>query len=206
MKTIFLSASIPVSERDTKYMENSDIVAIRDAVLALVYFCMFNEIRIVWGGHPAITPLINEAIRQITNNIDCINFSKEDSHNIQKFVHIYQSLYFKDKYPKDNEQFKNITFVESGSDLSSSLSLMREKMLSEEKYIAGVFIGGMDGVEDEYNLFREKHSSVPTFPVASTGAASYIIYSSAKQDYSSELLNNYAYRALFEKMLGDLIR
>ena len=35
LKNIFLSASIPLPERDAKYFESADIVAIRDAIIAL---------------------------------------------------------------------------------------------------------------------------------------------------------------------------
>ncbi len=33
-----------------------------------------------------------------------------------------------------------------------------------------------EGVEDEYKLFKEAHPDVPVFPIASTGAASRILY------------------------------
>ena len=35
LKNIFLSASIPLEERNPKYFETADIIAIRDAVIAL---------------------------------------------------------------------------------------------------------------------------------------------------------------------------
>ncbi len=35
LKNIFLSASIPLKERDEKYFNTADIIAIRDAVIAL---------------------------------------------------------------------------------------------------------------------------------------------------------------------------
>ena len=35
IKNIFLSASIPVEERDRKYIETADVIAIRDSVIAL---------------------------------------------------------------------------------------------------------------------------------------------------------------------------
>lgn len=35
IKNIFLSASIPLQERDPGYIETADIIAIRDAVIAL---------------------------------------------------------------------------------------------------------------------------------------------------------------------------
>ena len=35
VKNIFLSASVPLEERDPKYFESADVIAIRDAVIAL---------------------------------------------------------------------------------------------------------------------------------------------------------------------------
>ena len=57
VKNIFLSASVPLPDRDPKYIETADIIAIRDAVIALVTVALPNH-RIIWGGHPSITPLI----------------------------------------------------------------------------------------------------------------------------------------------------
>ena len=57
VKNIFLSASIPLPSRDAKYIETADIIAIRDAVIALTTVVLPHH-RIIWGGHPSITPLI----------------------------------------------------------------------------------------------------------------------------------------------------
>ena len=57
MNNIFLSASIPSPERDRKYYDTADIVAIRDAVRALATV-VIPKAHLIWGGHPSITPLI----------------------------------------------------------------------------------------------------------------------------------------------------
>src|SRR5690606_35061305 len=67
MKSIFLSASIPLPERDAKYYDTADIVAIRDAVIALTTVVLPHH-RIVWGGHPSITPLIYYVMEKIIKN------------------------------------------------------------------------------------------------------------------------------------------
>lgn len=59
MKNIFLSASIPLPERDEKYIGTADIIAIRDAVIALTTVVLPHH-RLIWGGHPSITPLIKQ--------------------------------------------------------------------------------------------------------------------------------------------------
>lgn len=78
-------------------------------------------------------------------------------------------------------------------DEDASLSLMRELMIVRRilderhaldpgsppefpEYVAGVFIGGMDGVEDEWGLFRRHYPKTPALLVASTrGAASRLL-------------------------------
>ena len=59
VKNIFLSASVPLKERDPKFFETADVIAIRDAVIALASTVLANkEYHLIWGGHPSITPLI----------------------------------------------------------------------------------------------------------------------------------------------------
>lgn len=194
MKSIFLSASIPSKGRDPKYMESVDIVAIRDAVIELVKVCIGNQIRIVWGGHPAITPLINEAIKLLFSD-------KEPLSLIQQYVHIYQSRFFEKCYPEDNTQFQNVFLIESKPDRSQSLFFMRKAMLKSENFIAGIFIGGMEGVEDEYEMFCTEYPNALRLPIASTGAAALHIYNKFKECFDEELEYDYAYNSLFTKYL-----
>ena len=64
MKNIFLSASIPLPERDSKYIDTADIIAIRDAVIALTTVVLPHH-RLVWGGHPSITPLVYYVMKKL---------------------------------------------------------------------------------------------------------------------------------------------
>ena len=88
--------------------------------------------------------------------------------------------------------------------LSDSLSLMRHKMIQDNNFKAGVFIGGMDGVEEEYQLFKECHPKALVLPIASTGAASKILYEKLELN-DIRLTNNYTYMALFTELLSELI-
>lgn len=194
MKSIFLSASIPVAERDARFMETVDVIAIRDAVIELVKVCINNQIRIVWGGHPAITPLVYEAISANGRN-------DRPETLIHEYVHLFQSRFFEKYFPADNNRFNNVFIVESEATREQSLLAMRRKMLSAEKFIAGVFIGGMEGVEAEYQLFAELHPQALLMPVASTGAAALSLYLANKQKFDSDLIDNYAYNSLFCKYL-----
>lgn len=193
MKNIFLSASIPLPERHAKYYETADIIAIRESLIALTSIVLPHH-RLIWGGHPSITPLVNYVMGKMNLNI-------------QEHVKIYQSLFFKDIFPADNNKFENIEFTENMGDIHSSIQRMRERMFTENEFAAAVFIGGMDGIEVEYNMFKELHPDALLLPIASTGAATKIVYDSLPTGEFKEerLLNDYGYTSLFQKLLIDKI-
>jgi len=219
MKNIFLSASIPLPERHPKYYETADIIAIRDAVIALTSIAL-TEHRIVWGGHPSITPLIYYVIERIL-----INKLKRDDWElpmteeektmievqlkgkIQNHVTLYQSLFFKDDFPPENDKFQNVVLTENIGDVHSSIQHMRQRMFSENKFSAAVFLGGMDGIEVEYNMFKEYHPDALVLPIASTGAATKIVYDNLLPDElkNERFLKDYGYMSLFQKFLIDKI-
>ena len=219
MKNIFLSASIPLPERHPKYYETADIIAIRDAVIALASIALTKH-RIIWGGHPSITPLIYYVIeRMLINKLDREDWelplnqeerdfiAKQLKGKIQQHVLLYQSLFFKEDFPPENEMFKNVVFTENAGDIQSSIMHMRKRMFSENEFSAAVFIGGMDGIEVEYNMFREYHPKALLLPVASTGAATKIVYENlfTKESKNERFLKDYGYMSLFQKFLIDKI-
>jgi hypothetical protein len=57
------------------------------------------------------------------------------------------------------------------NDREASLLKMREAMLSRSDLIAAVFIGGMEGVEAEFDLFGRFHPEAKTLAVAAPGGA-----------------------------------
>ena len=193
LKNIFLSASIPLPDRDIKYINTADIIAIRDAVIALTTVVLPHH-RIIWGGHPSITPLIYYVMKKLKINI-------------QEHVTLYQSEYFKDKFPEDNNKFENVKLTENLGDIPSSIQHMRYRIFSENKFDAAIFIGGMDGIEVEYNMFRDFHPEALILPIASTGAATKIVYDNFLPDeFKNELLvKDYGYMSLFQKLLIDKI-
>ncbi|AJA66772.1 hypothetical protein RN69_22815 [Bradyrhizobium japonicum] len=162
---MFLSASVPLPSRNPMYFDTADVVAIRDAVRALTLVVIEENVQLVFGGHPAITPMVRLQLQQAGFPV------------AKKFV-MFQSKFFRSDFPEDNEAFEQVILTDVvESDRLKSLAYMRDQMLSG-RFLCGVFIGGMEGVEEEYGLFRRLHPSVPAFPVASTGAASEKIYRS----------------------------
>jgi hypothetical protein len=193
LKTIFLSASIPLQERHAKYYDTADIIAIRDAVIALATVVLPKH-RLVWGGHPSITPIIYYVMERLNLNI-------------QEHVTLYQSKYFEHLFPEDNNKFKNVVLTENTGEIQSSILLMRQRMFSENDFSAGIFIGGMDGIEVEFNMLKEAHPNAILLPIASTGAASLIVYDKllTYDSKNNRLLNDYGYLSLFQDLLIDKI-
>jgi hypothetical protein len=195
LKNIFLSASIPLPDRDAKYYETADIIAIRDAVIALTTVILPHH-RIIWGGHPSITPLIYFVMEKMGLQ-----------NKIQEHVTLYQSEYFKDIFPEDNNKFDNLILTENLGDIPSSIQHMRTRLFSENKFDAAIFIGGMDGIEVEYNMFKEYHPEALILPIASTGAATKIVYDNLfpEEQKNERFLKDYGYMSLFQKFLIDKI-
>lgn len=191
LNKFFLSASIPYPDRDTKYFDTADIVSIRDAVRALATV-VIPKAHLVWGGHPSITPLIRFVMGKM--NVD-----------LKTHVTLYQSLFFEEYFPPDNFAFENIAQTEKRNNRGESLELMRSKLINENDFKVGVFIGGMEGINDEYLMFKERHPNALILPIASTGAAARILYDSQPQAYNIRLKNDYAYMALFRDLLHDYI-
>jgi hypothetical protein len=163
MLSIFLSASVPVAHRQPKYLETADAAAIRDSVRALVSVVVPGA-QIVFGGHPAITPLVRLLVRGMTPNV-------------REHVVLYQSLFFKNQLPPEVSECEEVRFTDAvEGDRDASLAKMRGAMISAHDFDAGVFLGGMEGVEIEYDIFRRLHPDKPAYPVASAGAAGRILF------------------------------
>jgi hypothetical protein len=193
LKTIFLSASIPLPDRHPKYHGTADVIAIRDAVISLAS-TVLPKYKLVWGGHPSITPLIYYVMQRLDLNV-------------QQHVTLYQSKFFEHLFPEDNNKFENVILTKNTHEAESSKLLMRKRMFTENQFAAAIFIGGMEGIEDEFKLFKEFHPHALLLPIASTGAATRIVYDNLlPEKYKNErLVKDYAYMSLFQKLLIDKI-
>ena len=196
----FLSASIPYGDRAIQYI--ADPLAVREAVRGLVA-TVIGSSQLVFGGHPAITPFVWEIAKAL---------------NAEKNVYIYQSKLFERDFPREVRWFDNLimTDIDRREDKSqtkdASLELMRRQMIADHKFFAAFFIGGMNGTEDEWNLFGRTHPGVPRFPVASTEGAAAILWNEEykrerhfppKQQYDlvDALASELNYRKLFHYLV-----
>lgn len=190
--TIFLSAGVPDPKRGPEYAMTADSVAIGAAVSALVHVTLGRRL-LVWGGHPAITPMIWIVAQDIG-----VDYSR--------WVRLYQSRHFKDEYPEDNARFQNVTYTDDvDGDREKSLLAMRERMFCEHAFKAAVFIGGMGGIIHEYELFRRLQPNAAVVPVVSTGGATLEVASRAGT-ISPDLADELDYVALFHRHLDISVK
>ena len=157
MSAIFLSASVPTAPRSQNFPP-ADPYLIQASVRAFVLTALGRRL-IVWGGHPSITPMVWTAAEDLE-----VSF--------QDAVRLYQSRHFKDEFPKINQRFDNVTLTDDvRGDREASLLAMRIRIFNSHPFDGAVFIGGMEGVEKEFNLFRSIHKTARIVLVASGGGA-----------------------------------
>ena len=157
MNSIFLSASVPVIGRGN-YFQTAEPFLIQLAVRELVTLAIGRR-RIVWGGHPAITPMVWAVCEDLG-----ITYARA--------AVLYQSRFFEELFPEENKRFGNVQFIDAvKGDREASLLAMRQAMLSRSDLTAAIFIGGMEGIFAEYALFQELHPSAQVLAVPSPGGA-----------------------------------
>jgi len=89
MNSLFLSASVPSIDRGT-YHETANPFLIQWAVRELV-IAAIRKWKIVWGGHPAITPMIWSICEDLK-----VDYSRS--------VVLYQSRFFEGQFPEENSR------------------------------------------------------------------------------------------------------
>jgi hypothetical protein len=155
MGAIFLSASVPTREPYSVDCRPQEIQAAINALAQVV----LGRKKLVWGGHPAITPLLWSAAQAVG-----VEYTMA--------VELYQSRLYEKVLPVENEHFSNVTLTDAvDGDLDASLLKMRTAMLTSTEFDAAVFIGGMNGILDEYSLFTSHWPSASCIPIAQTGGA-----------------------------------
>ena len=186
---IFLSASVPLPSRNRIYFDTADVIAIRDAIRALTIVIIEQDTQLVFGGHPAITPMIRLQVAQTGAPVG-------------ERVVMYQSRFFERVFPGDNAAFEHVELVDAiPNDRHASLARMREAMLAGP-FVGGFFIGGMEGVEEEFAMFSRIQPDLPVFPIASTGAAAARLFEASPdlQRDLPELRDEFSYLTLMRQL------
>jgi hypothetical protein len=191
-ESIFLSAGVPDPKIGPEFAATANTVAITAAVSALVHVTLGRRL-LVWGGQPAITPMI----WVVAQDIDV---------DYGKWVRLYQSRHFQDEFPEDNERFQNVSYTDDiDNDREKSLLAMRERMFSDHEFSAAVFIGGMGGIIQEFELFRRLQPRAAVVPVVSTGGA-VLNLAERLPGLDDDLANDLDYVAVFHRHLGISVR
>lgn len=155
MGAIFLSASVPTREPYSLDCRPQEIQAAINALAQVV----LGRKKLVWGGHPAITPLLWSAAQAVG-----VEYTLA--------VELFQSRLFQEVLPAENQHFVNVTLVDAvGNDVEASLLEMRKAMFKSTEFDAAVFIGGMHGILDEHKLFTNHWPNATCIPIAQTGGA-----------------------------------
>jgi hypothetical protein len=191
LKSVFLSASVPLPNCLPRFLNTADVVGIREAIKAMVGEVL-PEGTIVYGGHPAITPLMALLLRGLGT----------DSRGR---ITLYQSAYFAEHFVKENDEFVELRMIRAmPRSKKRSLDLMRRRMIGDNSFDVGVFIGGMEGSLEEYRLFKFFHPRASVWPIASTGAAARELFESIGRPRPDLFLDEITYSTLFRRLFSEM--
>jgi hypothetical protein len=211
-KFIFLSVSLPSADRHQNYYLNTNPLNITNAVVSFIESILKRNGKIIFGGHPTISPLVLTVAKKF---ISILNGEKDPVR-----IYIYQSEMFKDKISKFTNELLDlgigkIIWTESFNDLrEKSLYDMRVQMLKQHNISAGIFIGGMEGIEEEFDLFKEIYPETPMYLIGSSGGATKILFEKYFKDekewvfpwdYNIKELKNELYKSKIYPSLAKLV-
>ncbi|GAA3893236.1 hypothetical protein GCM10022381_38670 [Leifsonia kafniensis] len=157
--TIFLSASFPNGNRpgESGVFFPADIAA---AASAVVEGTLRSGGRLVFGGHPTITPLVLNiaSMLQAGDRILC-----------------YQSLHFEGQFTDEmirliGEEGAVAKLTPDEGELKLSLMVLREDMLANQ-FQGAFFVGGMSGIRDELAILQRIQPATPMFAFQAPGGA-----------------------------------
>lgn len=190
---IFLSASVPKREG---WMENAKPAEIEEAVVSLARAVFARQGRLLFGGHPSISPLIAAVAGE---------YFPVDPNRVVRPVITFQSEHFRGRLPDETwdlyrmgwasiEWTPDVQGKDEAETRQASLAVMRHWMLMGPETPANVIarcelhppramvaIGGMEGVCDEAAVFL-RHVDWWTLPerphiflIASGGGAAALL-------------------------------
>lgn len=232
---LFLSASVPQQRPDEyanvdpetrRYLDTfhpgwhqrlADAIAEehpRRIARAIAWFCKFalsGDLTLVFGGHPAITPMVLEIAKNYIPAGDEVR------------ILVFQSELYRDAFTTaahDLARWRHgamlVTSAEPGGKVPS-LTRMRATMFSCPGLVAGIYIGGMSGVIEESRAFID--APVPgaanrrRYAVGATGGAAKFLleqdvdgHSGRSQDpaLTQALADPGSYTALMTRIFKDL--
>lgn len=208
--TIFISASIPDPER---WKGSFDRLGITDAVVAVARAVLQNGGKLVTAAHPTIAPLLLYVATEQSGESDTATEQPEKSD--QRII-VYQSRAFEDVLPVETKRYQDkgigeINWTDRIGDeppdpkfAPRSLKKMRCQMLKESKPVAAVFIGGMKGISDEYNLFHKLYRAAPVYAFSRPGGEARKLVGKSPEKLQPELAKSDVYSTLARYIVNDI--
>ncbi len=201
-QTVFLSASIPDPSRWDGFF---DPLEITDAVVSVARAVLSAGAVLVTAAHPTIAPLILYVAAELPDRAE-------------HYVVVYQSAAFDDVLPEATRRFEAegvgeiIRTPAVGNELADptrapeSLAVMRRQMLTETQPAAGIFIGGMAGIPDEYSMFSELLPGRPKYAFGFPGGESRALAESSQSPLRDQLRDGSVYPTLARAIIDDIGR
>jgi hypothetical protein len=201
-RAIFLSASIPDVSR---WSGNFDPLAITDAVVATARAVLSSNGRLVNAAHPTMAPLILYVARELPTAADR-----------PPATLIYQSKLFSDVLPPETYELAQgglaeLRWTEAAlgdepepGKWDESLSIMRRTMLQDNDVAAAIFIGGMEGIRAEFELFRQLYPARPTYALGRPGGEAAGLTQLSRPNLTTELTTSASYSALLRHIVLDI--
>lgn len=196
---VFLSASIPDPNR---WNGEFSAFEITDAVVAFARVFLAEGYRIVSAAHPTIAPLLMYVAAEMPLSSDRII--------------VYQSQLFEDVLPTATRRFEadgvgSMVWTPAAADDSPepgrwdrSLRIMRERMLEETQPIAACFVGGMQGIPDERDLFLARFPQHHVYPAGRPGGAARSLADGMAGAIGQALRELDVYPALWRRVVEDI--
>ena len=200
-RSVFVSASIP---DPTRWPADFRALDITDAVVAVARAVLQRGGRLVTAAHPTIAPLL-------------LYVASETQRSSRPSVVVYQSAVFEPVLPESTRRFEAdgvgelIRTPAVGDEppdpvrATKSLPLMRRQMLTSEAPIGAVFVGGMEGISAEHEMFHELWPTAPTYAFGRPGGASRSLVDLSPEDLRAGLAESDVYPALARRVIDHLV-
>jgi hypothetical protein len=199
-RAVFLSASIPDPRR---WSGSFDALEITDAVSTAARAILTASGTLVSAAHPTIAPLL-------------LYVAGEFPKSSEPRVIIYQSHLFDPILPPATLRFENAGIgvlrwtdaVEGDTPepgrRDASLQLMRETMLRETDPAGAIFIGGMEGIAIEHDMFQELYPGRPEYALGRPGGEARYLAERADSPLGRELMTGDVYPAVLRRIVADI--
>ena len=152
--TIFLATSFPARDPGQRF-PSFEVYRILSSINAFTRMILNCNGKLVFGGHPAITPMILMISRDL---------------GVKNSVTVYKSDWCREELLEDVAQIEIkergcVTWTPKGRDEEDSLNIMRKEMIRNTPLAGAIFLGDMEGMCDEFRMLKKYSPTTPCIPV-----------------------------------------